>query len=161
MTLGTSNAGIGVGSTILGTGVTAGTYVTAVVTAGLVFTLNQNLAGTPSIYVPNTILNFSLAQIYYITPSATAYTITLPSFTSSSLGAMAIFRVVGTGAGAVSLAPNTGSCIFEGTTSVGVASHTIYAGASSATILSHTFMLLPTTLTGNVNGYGWFQLGSV
>ena len=161
MTLGTSNAGIGVGSTILGTGVTAGTYVTAVVTAGLVFTLNQNLAGTPSIYVPNTILNFSLAQIYYITPSATAYTITLPAFTSSNSGAMAIFRVVGTGAGAVSLVPNSGSCIFDGTVSTGVSTHTIYAGASSATILSHTFMLLPTTLTGNVNGYGWFQLGSV
>ena len=160
LTLGTSNAGITVGSAILGTGVTANTYVTAVVTTGLVFTLNQNVAGTPSIYVPNAVTGFSLATIYYVTPSTTTYNITLPAITSSNIGATTTFRVVNTNAttGAnVTISPTSPNLIYEGTTSTGVSSHTIYTG-NSTTILSHTFMALPTSLGGT---YGWFQLGTV
>jgi len=162
------NTGNNIGSSTIGTagysntfGGLSNIFNSNVAVTSVVNLVSRNYLGLYTGITTSVTLTFSLSQIYYITPSATAYTITLPAFTSSNSGAMVIFRVVGTGAGSVTLAPNSGSCIFDGTNSVGVSTHTIYAGASSATILSHTFMLLPTTLTGNVNGYGWFQLGSV
>ena len=162
------NTGNNIGSSTIGTANYSNTFnglsnifSSNVAVSTVLNLVSRNYLGLYTGITTSVTLTFSLSQIYYITPSATAYSITLPAFTSSNSGAMAIFRVVGTGAGAVSLVPNSGSCIFDGTVSTGVSTHTIYAGASSATILSHTFMLLPTTLTGNVNGYGWFQLGTV
>ena len=157
-----------VGTFIFGTGVATGTRISAI-TSSTVYTVSvasviSSVINGSYIIGGSYNVGYSTASIYYITPSSTnAYSICLPPIQVSNIGATTTFRVVNinTTVGAdVTLIPTAGSNIFNGTSSAGIASHTIYTG-NSTTILSHTFMALPTALTNGVNGYGWFQLGTV
>jgi hypothetical protein len=103
-----------------------------------------------------TTLGFALAEIYYITPSATAYTITLPQIITQ-VGAKLQLRVVNTAANNVTLTPFSGQSIYgtSSTTTIGTnASPLIIYTGGSTTISSYTFYALPTSLGGT---YGWFQ----
>ena len=147
MTISVSNSSIGVGSVILGTGVTAGTVVTAVVTAGTVFTLNQNLAGTPTAYINNTTLSFSLAQIYYYNPLTTSYTITLPTLSSLNVGAVATFRAINFGiVSTINLSSATAN-IFPATVVAGISSHNIYVSGNGTSTAFTGSLTGTTTLT--------------
>lgn len=100
---------------------------------------------------------FAIPEIYYITPSASAYTITLPLITSTQVGAKLQLRVVNTAAGNVTLTPASGQSIYgtSSTTPIGTNATplTIYTGGTT-TISSYTFYALTTSLGGT---YGWFQ----
>jgi hypothetical protein len=157
------------GTLIFGAGILAGT--TIVSGLGNTYTIsapNQLITSaiTGGYSSPNISINFPLSEIYYITPQATAITITLPTITSINVGAKITFRTTSTGAGSVSLA-SLANNIFVSTTlatptsaTPNTGSHTIYTGGSTA-LLTHTFICLPTTIGGTAYAYGWFQLGTV
>ena len=155
------------GTLIFGAGIAAGTTISSGSGTSYVVSTTPNIGTITGGYSsPNISINFPLSEIYYITPQATAITITLPTITSINVGAKVTFRTTSTGAGSVSLA-SLANNIFVGNTlatptvaAPNTGSQTVYTGGSTA-LLTYTFICLPTTIGGSAYAYGWFQQGSV
>jgi hypothetical protein len=169
LTTSTNNITLPIGTVIGGTGVTAGTTITANASAPI-YTISNSLgtlgAFTGRYTSPNVSLTFPLSEIYYITPQTTINTpivITLPNIASYNVGAKVTFRVVNVNAttgSSVSLVSSATNIFNSVTTATPVSTHTIYT-TNTTIMLSHTFYCLPTGLGGTNYAYGWFQQGSV
>jgi hypothetical protein len=169
----TGSPPLGVGMYLSGSGLASYTRIVAV-TGPNTFTVSigNNLGSYVLNYILPHKVSFPAPEIHYVIPNSNRFDfplyIQLPQINDENISTKTSFRTVGTNSpvtGSPVLLISTNDTfssvanIFNSTTSsTPVSNHQLYSTASNA-LLSHTFYVLPTSLS--ITGYGWFQQGAV